>query len=134
MEILKKDYPALEGLGIVSVYLFGSRAQGVAKRDSDYDFGILLKDPSILRHGSMELYQKIYDLLQDRVQQRVDLDIVFLDTAPNQLRYQVFRYGEVLYDGSALLRGKFIERTLEEHADFESYRRLFEESALSQIS
>lgn len=124
----------LEGLGVVTLYLFGSQAQGISRENSDYDFGILLRDPARIHAGSQELYQKIYDILQDVVPERVNLDIVFLDRAPLQLRCHVVRCGRVLLDADPKRRGDFEERTIEEHADFEPYRRLFEKATLARIS
>lgn len=134
MELPEKIKVGLAGMGVVSLYLFGSRAQGVARSNSDYDFGILLRDPSVLREGSQILYQAVYDLLQEVVHERVNVDIVFLDRASLQLRYHVVQYGQVLLDEDPRKRGFFIERTLEEHADFEPYRRLFEETTLARLS
>ncbi len=123
----------LQSLGVSTLYLFGSRAQGIARATSDYDVGLLLKDPSILQHGTEALYLAVYDLLQDLVTEPVNMDIVFLDQAPLQLRYHVIRDGQVLYDGDLLRRARFEQRTLEEHADFEPYRRMFEEATLARI-
>jgi len=123
----------LKTLGITTLYLFGSRAQGIARNSSDYDFGVLLEDPRVIGNGSQALYQKIYDLLEELPLQRANLDIVFLDRAPLQLRYHVIRYGEVLLDSDPSRRGRFEERTLEEHADFEPYQRLFDEATLARI-
>ena len=125
---------SLQALGVATLYLFGSRAQGVAREDSDYDFGILLKNPSVLKTGSQTLYQKIFELLEDTVRGLKTLDIVFLDRAPLQLRYHVIRVGIPLLDADPIRRGRFEERTLLEHADFEPYRRLFEEATLARIS
>ncbi len=121
-------------LGVSTLYLFGSRAQGNHRPTSDYDFGILLKNPVVIHGGSQALYQKIYDLLQETVSTPANLDIVFLDAAPLQLRYHVLCQGKVLLDADPLRRGRFEEWTLEEHADFEPYRRLFEETTLARIS
>lgn len=117
-----------------AIYLFGSRALGNSRENSDYDFGILLKDPTILRNGTLELYQVIYDLLEDIVGERKNLDIIFLDQAPLQLRYQVINHGIVLYDRDPLQRGRFVEKTLEEHADMEPHRKIFEEAVLARIA
>lgn len=130
LEISRK----LEELGIATLYLFGSRAQGLSSERSDYDFGVLLQDPSVLRDGSQEMYQRIYDLLQDLVPRKVDMDIVFLDRAPLQLKYHVIRHGKVLLDNHPTRRGRFEETTLEEHADFEPYRQMFEQATLARIS
>ena len=123
----------LRALGVEALYLFGSRAQGNAASSSDFDFGLLFEDGKLPRSQCGEEYQKIYDLLQDCVTVTTDIDIVFLEQAPLQLRYHVVRYGQVLLDANPLKRGRFEERTAEEHADFEPYRRLFEEATLARI-
>ena len=133
MKISAECIAELKKLGVSSLYLFGSRAQGVERRDSDYDFGILMKEPRVLRAGTQDLYQKIYDLLQDAVGVKANLDIVFLDRAPLQLRYHVIRSGKVLFDSNPQRRGRFIERTMIEHADFEPHRKRFEEAILARI-
>ena len=122
----------IECLGVVGVYLFGSQAQEIAGKESDFDFGILLKKPFVIKEESMGLYQKIYELLEELAPGK-NLDIVFLDRAPLQLRYHVLRCGQALYTGDAAVRAHFEERTLEEYADFEPYRRLFEQATLAQI-
>ena len=124
----------LKDLGVVVLYLFGSRAQGIARATSDYDFGVLLDDPSRIRDGSQELYQQIYEILEGSVKGRVNLDIVFLDRASLQLRYHVLQYGKVLLDADPKRRGAFEEQALEEHADFEPFRRLFEATTLERIA
>lgn len=133
MQISATKAQHLASLGITTVYLFGSRAQGIAQASSDYDVGLLLRDPSVLRQGTEALYLSVYDVLQELVAQPVNIDIVFLDQAPLQLRYHVIRYGQVLHDSDAVRRGRFEQRTLEEHADFEPYRRMFEEATLARI-
>ncbi|MBI2981216.1 MAG: nucleotidyltransferase domain-containing protein [Deltaproteobacteria bacterium] len=133
MELSGAASQRLEDLGLATLYLFGSRAQGISRSLSDYDFGLLLKDPLLIKNGSQKLYQEIYEILEGEVSKRVNLDIVFLDGAPLQLRYHVIRYGKVLLNADPSRRGDFEERTLEEHADFEPYRRLFEESTLARI-
>lgn len=133
MEISLEIGEGMRRLGVSTLYLFGSRALGVARPSSDYDFGFLLENPSVLSQESQGLYQRLYDLLQEVVPVKTNLDVVFLDRASLQLRYHVIRYGKVLLDFDPLNRGRFEERTLEEHADFEPFRRIFEEATLARI-
>lgn len=123
----------LKNLGVTTLFLFGSRALGIAHKNSDYDFGVLLENSGVLGQGTQKLYQKIYELLEEVVKKRVTIDIVFLDHAPLQLRFHVMRFGEVLLDFNPQKRALFIEKTMLEHADFEPYRRLFEETTLARI-
>jgi len=53
--ISKTDQNKLAALGVQSLYLFGSRAQGVEGPLSDYDFGVLMESEGHKRGG------KIYD-------------------------------------------------------------------------
>ena len=55
----------LERLGVEAVVLFGSRALGLARKSSDYDFGILIKRRSLLRthEKRKKLYDELYNIL-----------------------------------------------------------------------
>ncbi|MBI4365744.1 MAG: nucleotidyltransferase domain-containing protein, partial [Deltaproteobacteria bacterium] len=121
----------LKGLGVSTLYLFGSRAQGIHHRGSDYDFGILMDGSARGKKG--DLYLALYDVLADVVDEPVNLDIVFLESAPVQLQYHVVQYGKVLLDRDPVRRGRFVQRVLEAHADFEPYRRLFASTTLARI-
>lgn len=134
VKIAQETIDGLSQLGVSTLYLFGSRAQGISGPISDYDFGVLLNDPRLISEGSQCLYGKIYDLLQDVVDEKSNLDIVFLDVANCQLRFHVVNYGRVLFETDALKRGRFIEKTLLEHADFTPHRLRFEEATLARIS
>uniref|UniRef100_A0A7C1CDZ5 DUF86 domain-containing protein n=1 Tax=Thermofilum adornatum TaxID=1365176 RepID=A0A7C1CDZ5_9CREN len=77
-----KQYP-----GIVAVLLFGSRARGDYRPDSDYDIAVLAEKPLAQRELE-EIALKIADLLgvpADKV------DIVDLQVATNELLYKVIR-------------------------------------------
>lgn len=134
LKLSTKAHKSLKSLGIMTLYLFGSRALGTNRPQSDYDFALLLKKPEVLKKGSQALYQKVFDILSESIPLMPHIDIVFLNTVPHQLRYHVIRQGKVLMDEDPLTRLRFEERTLEEHADFEPYRRLFEQTTLAQIS
>jgi len=77
-----KQYP-----GIIAVLLFGIRARGDYRPDSDYDIAVLAEKPLAQRELE-EIALKIADLLgvpADKV------DIVDLQVAPNELLYKVIR-------------------------------------------
>lgn len=123
-----------EPLNIAAIYLFGSRAQGLARKTSDYDFGVLLQRP--VGHGPRrrELYDRLYALFDGLVGEPTNLDIVFLHDAPIHLRQHVIRHGIVLFETDPILRGRFHERTMTETADFEFHRKRFEAATLKRIS
>jgi len=83
-----KQYP-----GIIAVLLFGSRARGDYRPDSDYDIAVLAEKP-LAQKELEEIALKIADFLgvpADKV------DIVDLQVAPNELLYKVIRDQVPLY-------------------------------------
>jgi len=65
-ETLKKDYNPKR------LFLFGSRANGTATKDSDYDFVMVVSDP---KKSSTEEMSKVQQLLYDRYKVPVDVFI-----------------------------------------------------------
>ena len=121
MDILFSDAEQvkLRDLEVVSIYLFGSRAQGMEGPLSDYDFGILMHASG--SHRGDAVYDTLYDLLAPHCPRTLEndvIDIVFLHDAPLELRMHIVRYGKVLYDANPKLRLRFEERTQLEYADF----------------
>ena len=85
-----RNGPAEKGLRLL--VLFGSRATGSARAESDWDFGFLASaefDPDSLIAILVE------QLHADRV------DLVNLAVASSQLRYHVARDGRVVFDRSS---------------------------------
>lgn len=134
MEFHRKERAQLGKLGINTVYLFGSRAQGCASTESDIDIAILLKEPRRSTRDFGKRYLEIYELLAEHFRTRRDIDIVFLHKASGQLKYHVVREGTVLYDADRERRKRFEEHTIIEHADFEYFRNLFETAILERAA
>lgn len=78
---------------VLAAYLFGSRANGNARRDSDADVALLLSP----RHAQsafkiqLEYGSKLADLVGRTV------DVVILNTADPFLRFQVYSKGKPLF-------------------------------------
>lgn len=130
----ENERKVLKKLGVAVVYLFGSRAQGISRKGSDYDFGILLSDPQVIKKGTQKIYQALYDIFSDVVSELANIDIIFLDRASLQLCYHVVQYGRVIFETDQLIRARFRERVIREHADFETHRKLFESTILKRIA
>jgi hypothetical protein len=62
-----------------------------------------------------------------------NMDIIFLQDAPIELRFHTARYGRVVFETDPKFRGRFVEDTVREYADFEPYRRVFEEAIIERI-
>lgn len=98
-----------------AVYLFGSRAAGEGRADSDFDIAVLADAPL-----SPEVRHELAGELADRLGH--DVDLIDLQTAPTVLRNQVIMHGHPLHDPTP---------ETEAFADFvvSDYARLNEERA-----
>lgn len=132
MQFTQEENDRLQQLGIEALVLFGSRAQGLSRAASDFDFGVLLaRTPSTQRRS--EIYDALYDLLSSKIRQLVDIDIVFLYDAPMELRSHAAAYGLLLYERNANSFTRFRERVMEQYADFVPIRDVFHQAILSRI-
>jgi len=57
-EELKQRFLAADGDRILRVILYGSRAQGIATEESDFDFLVVEKDP-VLKRQEMRVYARL---------------------------------------------------------------------------
>ena len=127
---IKKE---LEELNIGIVYLFGSRAQGLAKKDSDMDIGIVFREP-VENTSLLPIYEKLYSLfLTANRKQKAEVDIVFLQSAPLALQFNAIQYGRVAYEISAKFRMAYEEKTMLLHSDFEPVAKEFDKMVLARI-
>ncbi len=111
-----------------ALYLFGSRAQGVSGPTSDFDFGILLKDPATAFKSTAELYHIIYPILASVTRPETleadVIDIVFLDSprVPLELKSFIVRKGKLLLDDNPSYHADVTSRILLQTADFAPLR------------
>lgn len=102
----------LADAGVSVAYLFGSRASGRARPDSDADVAVLAD-----RH--LGLLDR--ELLADRLAQVLavgEVDIVVLDEASLELRGHVVQEGTLLYSRDEPRRVAFETRTRSEWFDY----------------
>ncbi len=129
LPIQRKPIPRDElcKLDVSVVYLFGSHAEGFAGPASDIDVGVVLSNSSSLHRDTTKLYQALYDLFTDIFDMRDfrNIDIVFLDRASLELRFDAITHGKVLFEKNADIRLNFEERTAALYRDF---KPLLEES------
>jgi len=132
---IQLDKEIMEKLGIQTVFLFGSHAQKIDNPLSDYDFGILLNDNSILKNRTLRdnIYDSFYDIVSSKIKKLVNIDIVFLDEMSLQLKYHVVKDGIIIYSDNLNKVGDFKEKVIILHADFAHLRNEFHESILARI-
>ncbi|MCL4540302.1 MAG: nucleotidyltransferase domain-containing protein, partial [Bacteroidetes bacterium] len=108
--------------GVSIVYLFGSRAEKKSNAMSDIDIGVVFKDEP--RDEEVpRLYTELYDILTDHFP-NFQIDLVFLQKANLELRFDAISHGRVLFESSQAMRLDFEENTMMLYADF---RPLLEE-------
>ena len=102
----------VEGPNILLAYLFGSRVSGSVGPQSDYDFAVLFSDePEAGRVSGLK--HRISILLRtDRI------DLVVLNRAPVELRYNVVASGRILYQRSRTVLIEFEAQTLSFYFDY----------------
>jgi predicted nucleotidyltransferase len=101
-------------------FLFGSRATGRSRADSDFDIAVLLDDAAAREERGRTIRR-----LGSRLGREVDstlLDIVILNDAPALLRHRVLRDGALLYQRSPEDRVRFAIETIRDYQDG-AYRR-----------
>src|SRR3989338_9508198 len=128
------DQNKLTALGVQSLYLFGSRAQGVAGPLSDYDFGVLMQDEGHKCGG--KVYDAIYDILSPlcpRTLKNDIIDIVFIRDAPLELRMHIVRYGKVLFDAATRERVRFEDITTMLYCDYRPLLDMFDKAILATL-
>ncbi|MFM5482280.1 nucleotidyltransferase domain-containing protein [Aeromonas veronii] len=94
---------AQQNTDIAAVWLYGSRAQGRARQDSDYDLAIAFNDFSL---DALARYVRPHSLALDwasalQVPEQ-QISLVDINQAPIYLAYQIIDTGTLIYsDGSA---------------------------------
>jgi predicted nucleotidyltransferase len=128
--IIKKE---LEKLNIGVVYIFGSRAQGLAKKNSDTDIGIVFSEV-VENADLLQIYERLYSLFSTaNRKQKGEIDIVFLQSASLALQFNAIKYGKVAYEISAKFRVAYEEKIMLLHSDFEPFAKEFDAMVLARI-
>lgn len=116
--------------GIVSVYLFGSVAEGREHAESDVDIGVLLDRRSF--PGERERFECRL-LLSTRMSEAAgrDADVVILNDAPPQFARAVIHRGERIFCADAELDHAFVRDAQLLAADIDPWLRRMRELKLA---
>ncbi|ABP50932.1 MULTISPECIES: type VII toxin-antitoxin system MntA family adenylyltransferase antitoxin [Pyrobaculum] len=99
--------------GVKFAYLFGSRARGLEREDSDWDVAVYFgREVTIIEEA--ELGAELSKWLE------AEVDVVALDNAPLDLIYIVLRDGVVIYSEDEKLRKQWEIETYLEYLDYAS--------------
>jgi predicted nucleotidyltransferase len=121
-----------EELGIITVYLFGSRAIGRESRLSDIDIGVVLQEPSS-GNDVRDLYQNLYELFSE-IYPTSRLDIVFLRGAPLSLQYSAVREGKILFEKDPKLTVDYENFVMNQYLDFRPVLDYFDQVTMERYA
>ena len=122
-------------LGILAIYLFGSREEGTAMDSSDIDVGIVLKKP-MMPEDTRSLYHRIYSELSKIFQTSFtkELDLVFLQKASLPLQYNAIINGRVLYEDDPVERADYEEAVAIQYMDFKPILEYFDAISMERYA
>jgi predicted nucleotidyltransferase len=118
----------LSRAGIQFAYLFGSRAAGTARPESDADVAIMPgRELGLLERE--RLARELVEALGVP-----DVDLVLLDRVRLELRGRVVQEGRPIYSADEPARVEFHVRTLSEYLDFLPTLRELQTSYLAHVA
>ena len=139
----RKQLNQFKKMGIETIYLFGSRAQGYTHPLSDFDFGVVFSRPEKYKEKTLDIYSKLYQIftevlpkkyLRQRFKLRAhEFDIVFLQFAPISLQFEAIKGGKVLYEKNKEKRLDYEEYVLKRNCDLKYFYDLFYQNLLERI-
>lgn len=106
----------IEEFNISLIYVFGSYAKGTNTENSDLDIGILINgDTSPMTR--LSVLNEMVGILD-----REDIDLIILNEADEVLKFQVIKYGKLIYVRDLTEKVLFEARTMSEYMDMEHFR------------
>lgn len=127
MKLTHEEIKKLKELNTDALILFGSQAQNLATKRSDYDFLVLGQKKQVV-------YDGLYDLISEKINRLVNIDIVFDEDAPMELKMHAVKYGKILYQKNARIFPDFKQHTMTIYQDFAYYRQIYQKATLDRIS
>jgi len=113
---------------VLVAYLFGSYARGLETPRSDVDIAVLLSEvPERPLEYYLHLERELAKVLE------MDVDLVFLNDAPPLLKYQVIKYGRLLFSRDERVRVMFEAKSLCEYLDFSRVLRRYDECFMRRV-
>lgn len=115
---------------IIAGYLFGSFAKGRNSRFSDIDVAILVAE-DIAPSAYADLQSQYMVDLSEHL--GCEMDILILNHAPPFVKFQVFRYGQRLFERDRTRSRRFVAASIVEYFDFEPLKRIMEQRVIEHL-
>jgi len=112
--------------------LFGSRARKEHSPESDIDLAFLLKTDFFEQISVLELRIELSNYFSELT--GIETDIIILNSAKPLLKFQVLKYGKVLYVNNKFSYGAYFSRSLREYFDFKYYKKYHYQKMKERLS
>lgn len=135
MIISEKTKTKLKDLDVGAVYLFGSHAEKKEGVLSDIDIAVLFDNSCKIYENMSSIYNKLYDIFSEifDLSNFKNIDIVFLQRAPLELRFDVIKHGQILLDILPEQRINFEHNTAMLYMDYKPILENFNKAVLANI-
>lgn len=100
--------------GVLLAYLFGSRARGTARVDSDYDIAVLFSSEESSLIGEINLAVELASALNEPVDK---VNVVSLNKADLTVKARVLKEGSLIYCSDEEFKRRWERKTLREVLD-----------------
>ena len=115
---------------IIAAYLFGSAAEGKARKLSDIDLGFYLK-----KMGKREMFEKELLLVNKATDffRREDIDVVIMNYARTSLNFNIIK-GKLIASNDEEKRVKFETRIMRDYLDNDYHEKLRAKIGIERIA
>lgn len=114
------------------IILFGSRAREDHDSKSDLDLAFLLKSDFFSKINIIDFRIDLSSHFFEST--GIETDIIFLNSAEPLLKFQVLKYGELLYAADDFDYASYFSKSLKEHFDFNYYKKLHYQKMRERLS
>ncbi|TDO95170.1 putative nucleotidyltransferase [Halanaerobium saccharolyticum] len=114
------------------VILFGSRAREEEKADSDLDLAFLLNSGFFKQINVIDFRINLINYFSELT--GIESDIIFLNSAKPLLKFQVLKYGELIYVNDDFDYAGYFSKSLREYFDFKYFKEYHYQKMRERLS
>ena len=100
------------------IYIFGSYAKGENRADSDLDIAMYF-DREVDGFVKLDILDELVGIFN-----REDIDLVILNNVDEVLKFQVIKYGKLVYMEDLVTKVTFESKVMSEYMDMEYFREV----------
>lgn len=114
------------------VILFGSRARKEEKVDSDLDLAFLLNPGFFKKINVIDYRLNLINYFSELT--GIESDIIFLNSAKPLLKFQILKYGELVYVNDDFDYAGYFSKSLREYFDFKYFKEYHYQKMRERLS